>query len=151
MLVLFIGGVLLLGITIVIHELGHLLLGRLVGIKAEIFSIGYGKGIWKKKIGDTIFQITPFPLGGYVKFYGDDYTKDYQGESKEGAFFSKPPLIRIIPVIGGPLFNLILGFLIFFFLGFAPKENPPIINLWEEIENSPAQQSGLKNGDLVYR
>jgi regulator of sigma E protease len=149
MLVLFIGGVLLLGITIVIHELGHLLLGRLVGIKAEIFSIGYGKGIWKKKIGDTIFQITPFPLGGYVKFYGDDYTKDYQGESKEGAFFSKPPLIRIIPVIGGPLFNLILGFLIFFFLGFAPKENPPIINLWEEIENSPAQQSGLKNGDLV--
>lgn len=70
MLILFIGGVLLLGITIVIHELGHLLLGRLVGIKAEIFSIGYGKGIWKKKIGDTIFQITPFPLGGYVKFYG---------------------------------------------------------------------------------
>ncbi|GIX42663.1 MAG: zinc metalloprotease [Leptospiraceae bacterium] len=149
MLVLFIGGILLLGITIVIHELGHLLLGKLVGIKPEIFSIGYGKGIWKRKIGDTIVQITPFPFGGYVKFYGDDYLKDYSKEPEEGAFFSKPPLIRIIPVLGGPFFNLLLGFIIFLFLGFYPKENPPIIQLWEELENSPAKISGLKNGDIV--
>lgn len=149
MLVLIIGGIFLLGITIVVHELGHLILGKLVGIKPEIFSIGYGKGIWKKKVGDTIVQITPFPFGGYVKFYGDDYSKDYLKELDQEAFFSKPPLIRIIPVLGGPLFNLFLGIIIFFVLGFFPKENPPIINLWEEMENSPAKISGLKNGDYV--
>lgn len=149
MLILLLGGILLLGITIIVHELGHLLLGRWVGIKAEIFSIGYGKGIWKTKIGDTIYQITAFPLGGYVKFSGDDYFKDYNKEPEKGAFFSKPPLIRIIPVLGGPLFNLLLGFFIFFILGFFPRENPPIIQLWEESNQSPAIISGLKNGDYV--
>lgn len=151
MLILIIGGILLLGVTIVIHELGHLLLGRLVGIQAEIFSIGYGKGIWKKKIGNTTFQITGIPLGGYVKFKGDDYSQDYNDdlEKAQGSFFAKPPLIRIIPVLGGPLFNLILGFLIFFIIGFFPTDNPPLIYLWEELENSPAKKAGLQNGDLV--
>lgn len=151
---LFIGGVLLLGIIIIVHELGHMLLGRMVGIKAEIFSLGYGKGIWKKKIGDTTYQITAFPFGGYVKFYGDDYYKDYEvnaGSQQSYAFFSKPPLVRIIPVLGGPLFNLLLGILIFFILGFFPKEIPPVIYLWEEMESSPARLAGLQTGDYVLR
>ncbi|MFN3603464.1 MAG: site-2 protease family protein [Leptonema sp. (in: bacteria)] len=151
MLVLILGGIFLLGITIVVHELGHLLLGKLVGVKAEIFSIGYGKGIWKKKLGDTTLQITAFPLGGYVKFKGDDYSVDYNNESNQnqGDFFSKPPLVRIIPVLGGPLFNLILGFLIFFIVGFFPSYSPPSIYFWEELENSPAKTYGLQKGDLV--
>ncbi|MCS7205034.1 MAG: site-2 protease family protein [Leptospiraceae bacterium] len=150
MLVIILGGIALLGITIIVHELGHLLLGRLVGIKAEIFSIGFGKGIWKVKFKDTTYQITAFPFGGYVKFYGDDYAQDYHNVDKVSyGFFSKPPLIRIIPVIGGPLFNLILGFLLFFVVGFLPKDNPPMIYLWDEMENSPAKLSGLKNGDYV--
>lgn len=151
MFILILGGILLLGVTIVIHELGHLLLGKLVGIQAEIFSIGYGKGIWKKKIGNTIFQITAIPLGGYVKFKGDDYSQDYNDSSEktQGSFFAKPPLIRIIPVLGGPLFNLIFGFLVFLIIGFFPTENPPLIYFWEELENSPAKKAGLQNGDLV--
>ncbi len=150
MLVLIVGGIFLLSITIIVHEMGHLLMGKLVGIKAEIFSFGYGKGIWKKKIGDTTYQITAIPIGGYVKFYGDDYSLDYQNSSQnEGAFFSKPPLVRIIPVLGGPLFNLILGFLIFFILGFFSKTIPPYIQLWEEFTTSPALEGGLQNGDIV--
>lgn len=151
MLVLIIGGVLLLTIIIIVHELGHLLLGKLVGVQAEIFSIGYGKGIIKKKMGSTIFQITAFPLGGYVKFKGDDYAVDYSNdfEGQKDSFFSKPPLLRIIPVLGGPLFNLLFGILIFFIVGFFPTNNPPIIYFWEELENSPAKVSGLQNGDRV--
>ena len=82
---LILGGAFMLGICIFIHELGHYLCGLLVGVKAEIFSIGYGKGIWKKKIGVTTWQITAFPFGGYVKFYGDDF-QDPESQKVSGGF-----------------------------------------------------------------
>ncbi|MBW7856925.1 MAG: site-2 protease family protein [Leptonema sp. (in: Bacteria)] len=148
MIALILGGVFLLGVCIVIHEMGHMLMGRLVGVRAEIFSFGYGKGIWKKKVGDTTYQITAIPLGGYVKFYGDDITDP---DSKvPGGFFSAPPLIRIIPVLGGPLFNLLLGFVVFLGLSAFSGMPPANVQLWEEMGNdSPAYQAGLRNGDRI--
>jgi regulator of sigma E protease len=142
------GGIFLLAVCIVIHELGHMWMGRLVGVKAEIFSFGYGRGIWQKKIGDTTYQITAIPLGGYVKFYGDDLQDP---ESKRpGGFFSVPPLVRIIPVLGGPLFNLILGFLIFLGLSAFSGQPPAKVQLLEELgTQSPAFEAGLVNGDRI--
>ncbi|MDH5657490.1 MAG: site-2 protease family protein, partial [Spirochaetia bacterium] len=126
---------------------GHYILGRAVGIRVEIFSVGYGRGIWKKKIGDTTWQITAIPFGGYCKFYGDDYST---GEYKKGDFFYVRPLIRIIPVIGGPLFNLILAVFVFLTLHSLYGPQLPKVQLWEEqAEASPAFKAGLKNGDLV--
>ena len=121
MVITILAGVFMLGVCIIIHELGHLLMGKAVGVKAEIFSVGYGRGIWKKKIGDTTWQVTAIPLGGYVKFYGDDYD---EGRDVKGGFFSVSPLKRIIPVLGGPLFNLILGLIIF--LGLGMFTAPPL-------------------------
>tara|TARA_Y100001937_G_scaffold122287_2_gene182646 strand:- start:195315 stop:196841 length:1527 start_codon:yes stop_codon:yes gene_type:complete len=122
-------------------------MGKAVGVKAEIFSVGYGRGIWKKKIGDTTWQVTAIPLGGYVKFYGDDYD---EGRDVKGGFFSVSPLKRIIPVLGGPLFNLILGLIIFLGLGMftAPPSNQ--VTILEELgQDSPAHQGGLRTGDRV--
>ena len=113
MVLTILGAVFMLAICIFIHELGHLLCGMVVGVEAKIFSIGYGKGIWKKKIGNTIWQITSIPLGGYVQFKGEEYGK-VTGE--KGELMGVPPLKRMFPVLGGPLFNLILGFIILFFL-----------------------------------
>ncbi|NCS92215.1 MAG: site-2 protease family protein, partial [Leptospira sp.] len=110
MLILIIGAVMMLAVSIFIHELGHLLCGMLVGVKARIFSMGYGRGIWKKKIGETTYQITAIPLGGYVMFKGDEYGKKLKGEP--GELLSTPPLKRMIPVLGGPFANLVLGFLL---------------------------------------
>lgn len=151
MLIIILAGLILLTLTIIVHEFGHFLLGKWIGVQTEIFSIGYGKGIFKKKIGNTIFQITAFPLGGYVKFKGDDYAVDYSdaSDAQKDSFFSKPPLLRIIPVFGGPLFNLLFGILIFFIVGFFPINDPPVIYFWEEFENSPAKIAGLQNGDIV--
>lgn len=147
MLITILAGVFMLGVCIIVHELGHLLMGKAVGVKAEIFSVGYGRGIWKKKVGDTTWQITAIPLGGYVKFYGDDYE---EGRDVPGGFFSVPPLKRIIPVLGGPLFNLILGAIIFLGLGMftAPPSNEVMI-LEELGKDSPAYQGGLRSGDRV--
>lgn len=147
MIVFILGGIILLGVCIVIHELGHLLAGKLVGIKAQTFSIGYGKGIWKKQINDTTWQITGIPLGGYVRFYGDDYTSD---EKVPGGFFSAPPLKRMIPVLGGPLANLLLGFVLFIVLNAFFSAPAPTVQLWEEAGNdSPAYRDGLRNGDKI--
>lgn len=147
MLLFILGGVFMLGICIIVHELGHLLMGKAVGVKAEIFSVGYGRGIWKKKIGDTTWQITAIPLGGYVKFYGDDYA-NRTGEP--GGFLSAPPLRRIIPVLGGPLFNLILGFFVFLLLHTFSGPMAPRIAISEELwQDAPAYRAGLRNGDYV--
>jgi len=91
-----IAAVVLLGLCIFVHELGHLLGGRMVGIKAKIFSIGYGKGFFKKKFGDTTYQITLIPFGGYCQFYGENPTDERSGEGYE--FLSAHPLRRIVTV-----------------------------------------------------
>ncbi len=147
MIVLILGGVFMLAICIFVHELGHFLMGKLVGVKAQVFSMGYGRGIWKKKVGDTTYQITAIPLGGYVKFYGDDYQNP---ENIPGGFLSTPPLRRIIPVLGGPLFNLLLGLVVFIILHTFSGPLAPRIFLWEEgMDEAPAYHAGLRNGDLV--
>ena len=145
---LILGGAFMLGICIFIHELGHYLCGLLVGVKAEIFSIGYGKGIWKKKIGVTTWQITAFPFGGYVKFYGDDF-QDPDNKSVPGGFLAVHPLKRIIPVLGGPLFNLFLGFAVFLLLHSLSGPLAPRVQLWESQSETPAMRDGLQNGDVV--
>lgn len=148
MLVFILGGALVLGLCIFIHELGHYLAGRLVGVKAEIFSVGYGRAIWKKKIGDTTWQITAIPFGGYVLFYGADFTQ--RDEVTPGGLFSVGPLRRMIPILGGPVFNLILGFLVFLGLHLSSGPIAPRIDFDNTIqERSPAYQAGLRDGDLV--
>jgi len=122
----------------------------LVGVKARIFSIGYGKGIWKKRIGETTYQITGFPLGGYVMFKGDQYGKKLKGKS--GELLSTPPLKRIVPVIGGPLFNLIMGFVLFFILallGDTPPSNKIFID--PSYDFMPAFRAGLRSGDRLVK
>lgn len=146
------GALVLLGACIFIHELGHLLGGRMVGIKAKVFSLGYGKGFIKKKIGDTTYQITLIPFGGYCQFYGEDPTEDKTGEGFE--FLSAHPLKRIVTVIMGPLFNLGFGIILFFMMnliGYSKESNQIIIpsEYTSGTYISPAYQAGMKSGDKV--
>ena len=144
--------VILLGLCIFVHELGHLLGGKMVGIKAEVFSIGYGKGILKKKFGDTTYQITLIPFGGYCKFYGEDPSEERKGESHE--FLTAHPLKRIVVVIMGPLFNLFFGILLFFtmnLIGYSTETNkiyiPEFVKSGDYI--SPAHNAGMRTGDRI--
>ncbi len=144
--------VVLLGLCIFIHELGHLLGGRMVGIRAEIFSIGYGKGVLKKKIGDTTYQLTLIPFGGYCKFYGDEPGESRTGESYE--FLSAHPLRRIVTVVMGPLFNLFFGIVLFFIMNLVgyPVESsriaiPDFFKSGAYV--APAHTAGLMTGDRI--
>ncbi|HDP79644.1 MAG TPA: RIP metalloprotease RseP [Spirochaetes bacterium] len=147
-----VAAVVLLGLCIFVHELGHLLGGRMVGIKAKVFSIGYGKGILKKKIGDTTYQLTLIPFGGYCQFYGEDPSEDREG--KEYEFLTAHPFRRIVTVIMGPLFNLLFGILLFFtmnLVGYSVETNrihiPDYFTTGEYI--SPAYAAGMRSGDRV--
>ena len=150
MITLIFGAIFMLGICIFIHELGHLFCGYLVGVKARIFSIGYGKGIWKKKIGSTIYQVTAIPIGGYVLFRDDYYGK--KNVKRKGSLSSVHPLLRMVPVLGGPIFNLIFGFLLLFFLNLSgdnPLSNRIFIDKSLQEVGSPAYQAGLRTNDQI--
>ena len=147
MLAQALGAVFLLGICIFFHELGHFLIGKWVGVQPRIFSIGYGRALWFKKVGRTIYQITAIPLGGYVQFYNDDISRD-PGKIKKGDFFSVGPWRRIALALGGPAFSIALGFIVIMtlvMLGWQPMRNT--IHITDNA--SSAYAAGLREGDRI--
>lgn len=139
---------LLLGLLIFIHEMGHFSVARFFGIRVEIFSIGFGKTIFKKKWGDTEYRISIFPLGGYVKMFGDNPTAVIPPEEQKYSFIHQPVLPRIAVVIAGPLMNLILALFVFFGIGLygEPQIAP---QLGDIKESTAAYQAGLRSGDKI--
>ena len=141
-------------ILVVVHELGHFLAAKSIGLKVEKFYIGFnlfGLGI-NKKINDTEFGIGLFPIGGYVKVAGMiDESLDEQYNGSEDEYISKSMLQKVWFTSGGVIFNFILAFLLFsgitFFNGRSIVENNNIIG--EVIEGEPAEVSGIIKGDKI--
>ena len=104
--------ILFLGPLVFFHELGHFLFARLFGVRVEVFSIGFGPKLFKKKMGDTEYAISLIPLGGYVKMFGDDpFTKDEIPEAERAhSFTHQGKFARFWIVVGGPMANFLLAF-----------------------------------------
>jgi len=149
---------LVIGPLIFVHELGHYWAGRIFGVKADAFSIGFGREIvgWTDKRG-TRWKIGWMPLGGYVKFAGDmnpastptDEWLMLPAEERNRTFQAKPLWQRFIIVAAGPVTNFLVAIAIFagFFLAFGEPRTPPVINY--VAENSAAAAAGLKTGDRI--
>src|SRR5688572_15766081 len=142
---------LVLGIIVVIHELGHFLVAKLFKIKVETFSVGFGPRLIGFKYGNTDYRISAFPLGGYVKMAGEN-----PGESVTGApdeFMSKPKWQRFLVAAAGPAMNVLLavGVLtgLFMYGTEIPRfaEGEAVIGAVEA--NSPAQTAGIQDGDKI--
>lgn len=103
--------ILVFSVVIMIHELGHFIMAKASGIKVNEFSIGMGPQIFGKTVGDTEYSIRALPIGGYVAMEGEDEESD-----AEGAFNSVPVQNRIGVVVAGAVMNMILGFLVLFYL-----------------------------------
>ena len=144
--------VLLLGGLIFFHELGHFLVGRLMGVRVLTFAIGFGPSIpglrWKR--GETEYAIKVFPLGGYVRFHGDEPGEELPLEDRRGSFNHAPLWRRFLIVLAGPAFNLVLPFVIFFLLFVLQSETAPPI-LGQVVEGGAAARAGLESGDEVVR
>jgi regulator of sigma E protease len=134
------------------HELGHFLFARLFGVRVEVFSIGFGPKLFKKKWGDTEYAISAIPLGGYVKMFGDDpFTKDAIPENERSKSFThKNKWARFWIVMGGPLANFILAFCIFFSL-LIVGERIPEIKIGALSNDSALYLNGLRTGDVLVK
>lgn len=139
---------LLFFVLVFIHELGHFLMARLVGIRVEKFSIGMGPSLFSKKMGDTEYRLAALPLGGYVKMSGDEPGKDYTDEERQVGFLTKSPPQKLLVVFGGPVFNLILPLFVFgLLLAVGAPSVQSRIGLVEP--EGVAAKAGLQTGDLI--
>jgi len=105
------GGV-VLGVLVLLHELGHFIAAKLCGVRVDVFSIGFGPRIWGIKRGDTDYRISALPLGGYVRMAGDNPVEERTGAPYE--FLSRPRWQRCIIAVAGPAMNVLLTFAISF-------------------------------------
>jgi len=151
-------GVVLLGVLVYFHELGHFLAARLVGVKVLQFSLGFGKRLVGFTRGGTEYRVSALPLGGYVKMAGEETESEGSAESEEaretggdpGLYFSKPWWARATIALGGPAMNLLVGFVAavgVYLVGIQVQDFPPEIGAVPEV--SVASQCGLKEGDTV--
>src|SRR5210317_1926656 len=97
----------ILGILIVVQEWGHFISARMLGIRVEKFSIGFGKKIFSKVSKGTEFMISVIPLGGYVKLAGDERS-ECKGDADE--FFSHPVWHRAVVIAMGPIVNVVFAY-----------------------------------------
>ena len=165
--------IIVLGILIFVHELGHFLLAKLMGVSVEKFSLGFGPKLIGKKIGETEYLLSAFPLGGYVKMFGEGgfieggdsdprpedenvpknatsepVLRELTDDEKARSFAHKPVLARIAIVMAGPVFNLLFAWLIFIVLCMIGV--PTVTTkIGEALKDKPAARVGMQKGDVI--
>jgi regulator of sigma E protease len=179
-----------LSVLIVVHEAGHFLAARRMGVHVEVFSLGYGRRLFGKKIAGTDFRISIFPLGGYAKMYGDiteevaaemvrsprkkkgknrlespkeeiaqidvpvlETAADKDPIPPEKSFFNKKRWQRMVILLAGSVFNILLAVILIWISNLAGRVVPayksyqPILG--GVVDDSPAAKAGLKTGDRI--
>ena len=149
LLITVFGAILAVFIVIVLHEAGHFLVAKILGVKVLRFSVGFGKAIWsyQSRRSGTEYVIAILPLGGYVKMLDDRELQVSYQESKM-AYNRQPLLTRMAIVLAGPLTNFLLAIIAFwmvFLLGISYIK--PVIG--KVLPDSIAVQAGLKAGDDI--
>ena len=139
----YIVAVLLFLVLIIIHEFGHFIAAKLLGVRVNEFAVGFGPKLFGKKFGETNYAFNLIPLGGYCAMEGED-----EGSEDERAFCNKKPWRRFLIVIMGALFNLLLGLIIVAII-LAPSKAFTSTVIAEFDENATSQSSGLEVNDKI--
>ena len=141
--------VLVFGVIVVGHELGHFLLAKANGITVVEFSVGMGPKLLRFKKGGTEYSLRLLPIGGACMFEGEDGLDNDNGTPSEGAFPNASVWARISTVFAGPFFNFILAYILaMIVVGYAGSDRPVINGL---IDGYPAQEAGMQPGDVITR
>jgi regulator of sigma E protease len=144
-----VSGIIVLGILVLVHELGHFLVAKRSGIRIEQFSIGFWPRVVGLKRGGTDYRISALPIGGYVKMAG----MSYEDDDRTGApdeFLSKPWHIRALVALGGPAMNFVLAIVLcgaMGLIGYNMEDYPAIVG--DSNADSTAVRTGLVKGDVI--
>jgi regulator of sigma E protease len=146
--------ILVLGLLIFVHEFGHFIFAKLFGVRVLKFSLGFGPKIIGKIVGETEYVISAFPLGGFVKMFGENPDEqDVPEAEKKVSFAHKPVWQRFLIVLAGPVFNLVFS-VILFFMVFATLGVPTSVDttrIGKVNIKSPAAEAGLLENDVILR
>jgi regulator of sigma E protease len=145
--------VVVLGILIIVHELGHFFMARLTGVGVERFSVGFGPVLWRFRGRETEYCLSLIPMGGYVKMMGDDENPLEGGKAPvidpAKAFNSKPLVARFLIVFAGPAMNFVLAVLIaaLMFTTIGRPVAPAVVG--RVTEGGPSARAGLTTGERI--
>ena len=143
-----ISAIIVLGVLIFVHELGHFLVAKGFGVKVLRFSLGFGPKIIGRAYGETEYCVSSVPLGGYVKILGQDPEEEIKPEEMDRAFSQKSVWVRMAVVVAGPFFNLLLAVLIFsvVYMFGVPQLTTRVGSVSRDF---PAYRAGIKPGDKI--
>jgi hypothetical protein len=147
--------VFILGAAVVLHEFGHFIVAKMLGIRVETFSVGFGPRIWGRKWGTTDYRLSAVPLGGYVKLGGDESNAPIEGEGAtdipvEEQFSLRPRWQKFLVAVAGPVMNILTALAIPFIGGLmygVPVTPAPVVRAIAP--GSAAEAAGLRNGDRI--
>jgi regulator of sigma E protease len=139
---------LLISTIVFVHEMGHLIVGKLLGVKAIRFSLGFGPKLFGFTVGETEYRFSLLPLGGYVKFAGDNPLEELAPEDRGRGFLEQPPAKKAAIAFAGPAANFVAAVALYFIVNVAPHHDlAPMVGFVKP--QSPAAVAGLQAGDRV--
>lgn len=158
--------IIILGILVLAHELGHFLAAKKFGIRVDEFAIGFPPRLFSKKIGETVYAVNAVPIGGYVKIYGEDGDEEKEKKESEadiktgGKMSAAPRWKQAVILCSGVLGNLIFAWFLLsigFMVGLPTSLGGPFTNeiknqkliITEVLPSSPAFEAGIKTGDQI--
>lgn len=151
--------IVILGLLIFVHELGHFLVAKKTGIRVDEFAIGFPPRLFTFKKGGTNYSLNLIPFGGYVKIFGETPDEESLAKDADDSFVNKPKWTQAFVLVAGVLFNTLFAWFLFsvaFLIGFdVSKERFHFVDKPEEIrvltvsEDSPAESAGLIEGDTA--
>lgn len=141
--------IVVLGVLIFIHELGHFLLAKLCGVRVDAFSLGFPPRLLHKQVGETDYRLSVIPLGGYVKMLGENPNDEVPPELKHRSFMHQSLWRRFLIVLAGPGFNFLFA-IVALFLIFALAGIPyATTEIGDVTADAPAARAGLQKGDQI--
>ncbi|MEJ5300720.1 MAG: RIP metalloprotease RseP [Thermodesulforhabdaceae bacterium] len=151
MMVTIFSAIVVIGLLILVHELGHFIVAKRTGVLVERFSIGFGPVLFAVKRGETEYCISAIPFGGYVKMLGEGNVEEVHPSEYHRSFAHKPVWVRMAIVAAGPVANILLAFLFFWWVYTIAGVPYLLPEIGEVSPGSPAQQSGIQKGDLILK
>ncbi|MDD5152707.1 MAG: RIP metalloprotease RseP [Candidatus Pacebacteria bacterium] len=153
--------IIILAVLVFVHELGHFLVAKRAGVRVDEFGIGFPPALWKKKVGETMYSINAFPIGGFVKIFGENPDEEsLNGVDASRSLTSKSKIVQASVIVAGIVFNLVFAWFLVssaYMIGvhastdseYGARVASPALTIIDILPKSPAELAGLKIGDKI--